>query len=293
MPQMHGSKGPHGGEGPHAGEGPHSGEGPHGGGVLQGIGVLVTRPEQQAMPLCRLLEAQGAHTLRLPAIDIKPVGNRRDMAASLGPLEDFDVIIFTSANAVRFGAALLDQQRNLCLGAVGGATARALNQAGYRVDVQPQGSLDSEGLLRHPRLEHPAGRRILLIKGRHGRPLLEQELNRRGAQVVTGEVYERVPSVPTAETLGAVLSHFNAGAVQVITAISVETAVNLLKLATPALREEFERVHWLVPGGRIAAAVRDLGVAAPLLEAQSAEDQDLLGALLRWRSGEFGAGSPA
>ncbi len=31
--------------------------------ALHGVGVLVTRPEQQAMPLCRLLEIQGASHL--------------------------------------------------------------------------------------------------------------------------------------------------------------------------------------------------------------------------------------
>src|ERR1700729_349334 len=143
--------------------------------ALHGVGVLVTRPEQQAMPLCRLLEIQGASTLRLPAIEIKAIGNRRDTAARLGALENFDVIIFTSANAVRFGASLLDQKRDLTLAAMGPATASALNQAGYRVQVQPAGSFDSESLLSHPRLERPTGRRILIIKGSNGRPLLEQE----------------------------------------------------------------------------------------------------------------------
>jgi uroporphyrinogen-III synthase len=99
--------------------------------ALHGVGVLVTRPEQQAAPLCRLLEIQGASTLRLPAIEIKAVGNRRHTAAELGALQDFDVIIFTSANAVRFGAPLLDQKRDLTLAAIGPATARALNQAGW------------------------------------------------------------------------------------------------------------------------------------------------------------------
>src|ERR1700731_5247285 len=105
--------------------------------ALHGVGVLVTRPEQQAMPLCRLLETQGATTLRLPVIEIKPSGNRRETAARLGALRDFDVIVFTSANAVRFGHPLLDQQRDLTLAAMGPATARALNQAGYRVALQP------------------------------------------------------------------------------------------------------------------------------------------------------------
>ena len=257
--------------------------------ALHGVGVLVTRPEQQAMPLCRLLEMHGASTLRFPALEIKPVGNRREMAAQLGPLEDFDVVIFTSANAVRFGAPLLDQKRDLCVAAIGPATARALNQAGYRVALQPHESFDSESLLRHPRLEHPAGRRILIIKGSNGRPFLEQELARRGALVVAADVYRRAPALPSDAALAGLFESFSAGAVQVITATSLEIAANLLELATPELRGEFARAHWLVPGGRVAKGVRELGLPAPLLLAESAEDQDLVAALLRWRSSASGA----
>jgi uroporphyrinogen-III synthase len=257
--------------------------------ALHGVGVLVTRPEHQAMPLCRLLELQGAATLRLPAIDIKPLGNWREIAARLGALEKFDVVIFTSANAVRFGAPLLDQKRGLTLAAIGPATARALNQAGYRVSMQPAGNFDSETLLLHPRLEHPAGRRILIVKGRDGRPFLQQELLRRGAQVETAAVYERLPAAPGAGVLAALQASFGAGQVQVITATSIEVAHNLLKIAAGALRDEFERVHWLVPGGRVAAGVREAGLSAPLLEADSAEDHALVAALVRWRSSASGA----
>jgi uroporphyrinogen-III synthase len=257
--------------------------------ALHGVGVLVTRPEQQAMPLCRLLEIQGASTLRLPAVVIKAAGKRRDIAARLGDVSNFDVIIFTSSNAVRFGAPLLDQKRGLTLAAIGPATARALNQAGYRVAVQPQATYDSESLLLHPKLEHPAGRRILIIKGGNGRPLLEQELSLRGALVVTADVYRRVPANPSRAVLASLLERFTAGAVQVITATSLEIAGNLLEMATAELRNQFELVHWLVPGERIAAGIRERGVSAPLLQAESAEDQDLVAALLRWRSSESGA----
>jgi len=132
------------------------------------------------MPLCRLLESHGASTLRLPAVEIQSRGDRRALAACLGPLEGFDLIIFTSANAVRFGAAFLEQKRDLTLAAIGPATARALNLAGYRVAVQPVGTTDSEGLLLHPRLEHLAGHRILIIKGSGGRQLLEEISARSG-----------------------------------------------------------------------------------------------------------------
>lgn len=256
---------------------------------LHGVGVLVTRPELQAMPLCRLLESLGATTLRLPTIDIKPLNDRRTLAGQIGVLENFDVIVFTSANAVRFGVSLLDQKRDLTLAAVGPATARALNQAGYRVAVQPGESFDSEALLAHPRLEHVTGHRILIIKGSHGRDLLQQELTRRGATVVCAEVYRRMPATPGVAVLESVQERFAAGELQVITATSLELGASLLKLAPPELRSEFERAHWLVPGARVASGLRELGLTAPLLQADSAEDQDLSAALIRWRSSVSGA----
>jgi uroporphyrinogen-III synthase len=270
---------------------------------LQGVGVLVTRPEFQAMPLCRLLESLGATTLRLPAIEIKPLKGRRALTEQLGALENFDVILFTSANAVRFGVSFLDQKRDLTLAALGPATSRALNQAGYRVAIQPGESFDSEGLLSHSRLERVAGHRILIIKGTHGRDLLQQELTRRGATVVCADVYERVPAIFGAAALEAVQERFAAGEMQVITATSLEIGAALLKLASiepgplessprdsaPSLRNEFERAHWLVPGERVAAGLRELGLKATLLRAESADDQDLAEALIRWRSSVSGA----
>ena len=74
---------------------------------LHGIGVLVTRPRQQAAALCRLLEAQGASVERFAAIEIEPIDERRGWAARFGDLHQFGLIIFTSSQRgeVRRGAA--------------------------------------------------------------------------------------------------------------------------------------------------------------------------------------------
>ncbi len=213
----------------------------------------------------------------------------RAAASSSARLHDFDIIIFTSANAVRFGVSFLDQKRDLTLAAIGPATARALNQAGYRVAVNPSDAFDTEGLLSHPKLAHVSGHRILVVKGSDGRQLLQQELTQRGATVAAVNVYERVPSRPGEAALARVLERFAADQMHVITATSLETGDALLNMATPPLRAEFERAHWLVPSERVASGLRGLGLEAPLLQAESAEDQDLVAALIRWRSSVSGA----
>lgn len=257
--------------------------------ALQGVGVLVTRPEHQAMPLCRMLGAEGADCLRLAAIEIKPVAGRHLLGEQLAALDSYDLIVFVSANAVRFGAALLAQKRDLPLAAVGPATLRALNQAGYRVSVLPENGYDSEGLLAHPRLQHLAGRRVLIVKGAGGRDLLATTLQGRGASVDFACVYERRPAAPGAAELAALAEEFARASVKVVTATSLEIGAQVLSLATPALRELFERAHWLVPSARVDAGLAELGLSAPRIVAASAEDQDLVTALLRWRSGESAA----
>ena len=243
------------------------------------------------MPLCRLLEAEGASSYRLPAIDIRPSGDREALRAAIGPLQNFDIIIFQSANAVRYGAPLLDQRRDLNLAAVGPATLRALNQAGYRVPILPADGFDSEGLLAHPRLKNLTGQRVLCVRGVGGRELLEQVLEERGAHITACAVYERRPSTPDQASLAAVGQLLQADALQVITATSLEIGASLLALraANPALLEALARLHWLVPSERIWAGLQAQGLNAPLLLAESADDQALVDALLRWRSSVSGA----
>ncbi|HLZ97684.1 MAG TPA: uroporphyrinogen-III synthase [Steroidobacteraceae bacterium] len=251
---------------------------------LQGVGVLVTRPEHQATPLCRLLESAGARVRRLPIIDVRPASDPSDVRRKVGAIDSFDLVVFTSANAVRFGSALLDPRRDVTLAAIGPATARVLGEAGWRAAVTPAGGFDSESLLSHPLLANPAGRRVLLVKGMGGRNLLETQLALRGAQVVVADVYKRERATHCDATLEALRDEFAAGNIQVVTATSVEIVAGLIDIATAALRRDFDRVHWLVPGDRVAAALRERGVAGPILKAGTAADQDLLAAVVRWRS---------
>ena len=155
----------------------------------------------------------------------------------------------------------------------------------------PGERFDSEGLLAHPRLQNLTGQRVLTIKGLGGRELLEQVLEQRGADVTACAVYERRPAIPSEEQLTQLEAQLQDGLLHVITATSLGVAESLLAMgsARPVLLGHFPRLHWLVPGQRIATGVRALGLAAPLLVAASAEDQALVDALIRWRSSVSGA----
>jgi uroporphyrinogen-III synthase len=123
-----------------------------------------------------------------------------------------------------------------------------------------------------------------LIKGADGRAALAQELTRRGAHVTAIDVYRRVPATPSAAELATVQAEFETGRLHVITATSLDVGKHLLELVPAQLHAQFQRAHWLVPGERVATGLRERGLRAPVLTAASAEDQDLVAALARWRS---------
>ncbi len=245
--------------------------------------MLVTRPEHQALPLCHLLESEGAVCHRFATTQVESSVDPR-LRAALGPLERYDLIVFVSANAVRFGLPLLGENRELELAALGPATARTLRDAGHSVAVEAAETIDSEGLLANPRFKDPRGRRFLLVKGRGGRDLLAAELTRRGAVVDAADVYMRRRASPSATELAQLEALFASKRIQVITATSLEIGSNLLGLVTPAVREAVDRTLWLVASERIGSGLRQIGLVAPLLQAASAQDQDLVDALLAWHA---------
>jgi uroporphyrinogen III methyltransferase / synthase len=114
---------------------------------LCGRRVVVTRATEQAHELAHSLEALGADVLLLPTVSFAAVEDSQALDASLRHLGEFDWILFTSQNAVRFFSqrirelgldlAKLQAPRPL-VGAVGPATATAAKSEGFRVDAVPK-----------------------------------------------------------------------------------------------------------------------------------------------------------
>jgi len=251
--------------------------------ALEGLGVLVTRPEPQAGPLARRLASEGARVYRLPAIELLPRDDRARQRAALGPIDRFHWIVFVSANAVRFGAALLEGRRDLKLAAVGPATAAALNHAGFRVALVPQGGYDSEHLLESPEFRHVQGQRVLIVRGDSGRELLADVLEARGAEIQYAEVYERRCARPVPGAVAAVEAEWARGAIDVVTATSGELLRCLYEILSPQGRALLGKSVLLVGGARIGAVARQIGIAGPMVVASRPDDDGLVDALLKWR----------
>jgi len=251
---------------------------------LAGVGVLVTRPEHQAHHLCRLVEAEGGSAILFPALDIHAAPDRPASRAMVGPVDRYSLIVFVSANAVRFGSDLVGQRRDLRIAAIGRATAQALNAAGLRVSIIPKGGSDSETLLAAPELQHMAGQRVLIVRGRGGRELLGDTFTARGAEVVYAEVYERQPARPSRERLGEIEELWRHGGIDVYTATSSELLESLVGLVTPRCRELMDSTALLTGAARVADRAARLGLGSPVILAGAPDDEALVEALIAWNA---------
>ena len=167
---------------------------------LAGRTVVVTRPRGQAGGLAALLEQDGARVLFCPVIEIVPVELTDELRAAIARLDTYETVIFTSANGVTaFCERLRDCGREPAalaaaeLVAIGPATALALEERGLLPSLVPEEYV-AEGVIAalDARARRLTGRRVLLPRARQARPVLPDELRRRGATVDVVTVYDTV-----------------------------------------------------------------------------------------------------
>ncbi len=248
--------------------------------------VLVTRPTGQGDSLCRAIAGRGWPVHHLPLLELQPLAALpAQQRARVLALDEFQHIIFVSANAVRFGMATIENYwPQLPVGlhwyAVGEGTARALAGHGVRAQV-PGSEMSSEGLLQLPGLCQVQGQRVLLVKGAGGRGLLADELTRRGARVETLACYRRCAPRYAVGEFAAALQRWQIGVVLIS---SGEGLDNMLALLDQAETSKLQSVTLLLPSVRVAAAAAAAGFRHRVV-ADNASDEAMLRALAQWQSG--------
>jgi uroporphyrinogen-III synthase len=216
----------------------------------------------------------------VPTIEIGPPSSFAELDAALASLPDFDLIAFTSANAVgafhervRFLGITAAPSR---IAAVGPATARALEAIGLHADVMPATyTAEALGATLAP---GASGLRILLVLAEGAPAILRDALAVAGAAVTIAAAYSnRIPEA----SLAAVTSLFSDAASypDAVTFTSASTAANLVALLDAA--------GLALPAGVIRAsigpitsrALRELGLP-PQVEAAESTIPALVAALV-------------
>ena len=238
---------------------------------LSGRRILITRAPHQASQLAERLSALGAIPIVIPTIEIAPPASFATLDASLAALSGFDLVAFTSANAVE-----AFQQRAQLLGiapaprriaVVGPATARAVDTTGLHADLFPP-TFTAESLaqtiIQTVLCEVPSAR-ILLVLAEQAPATLHSALAAAGASVTVAAAYSnRVAQTSLAEV--AALFAETEKVPDAVTFTSASTVRNLVALLDAAGHALPASVLRASIGPITSRALRDLGLP-PHMEA--------------------------
>lgn len=251
--------------------------------ALADKGIVVTRPAQQGEALCAALAAAGARVIRFPTIEILGPADPQALAAVIDRLDEFDLAVFVSPNAVRAAMQAIRARRcwpaTLRAATIGRGGERELARHGIAGVIAPA-RFDSEALLAMAELQAVAGRRVVIFRGDGGRELLGATLRARGATVEYAACYRRALPQTDATLL---LTAWDRGQIDAVTVTSSEGLHNLIALLGAAGRAGLARTPVFVPHPRIEDAARTAGCSRVVLTAQG--DDGLLEGLAAW----FGA----
>ena len=243
---------------------------------LAGLNILVTRPRDQAYALALAIEQAGGTALLFPLLEIEPVQDTQTLQQQVARIDQIDLAIFISPNAVQYGMDAISTFSTLPpalkIATIGQGSAAALRERGVTDIITPGERFDSEGLL--ALLPQVDGWRVMIFRGDGGRELLGDTLKARGATVEYVTCYRRSKPQGPASTL------LQADAITITSSEALRYLHQMI--ATPEYRHLLKTPLFL-PQPRIFELAQQQGwTRAQLTEAG---DTGLLSALMQYRFG--------
>jgi uroporphyrinogen-III synthase len=230
---------------------------------LDGKRIVVTRAIEQARGLKDSLEKLGAIVLLVPAVSFSEPADSSALDGTIRSLDEFDWILFTSANAVRFfanrckklGRAFTEGKRPCCA-AVGPVTASAAAAEGFTIDYVAKEFLGTA--LAWELNASLVGKRVLLPRSERAGRELPDALKSGGAEVIEVVAY-RTGGVGAADP--AVMEALREARVDVVSFFSPSAVENLRgELGADVLSRLASKVALAAVGPVTATALRKAGL---------------------------------
>lgn len=200
-------------------------------GVLTGLRIVITRAAHQAEDLARPLREHGAEPVLLPLIAIGPPRDGAPLEEAAAHANDYDWIIFSSANAI---SAFTHQLRHPAgtlkarIATVGSATRHAAEEHGFTVTATPE-EFVAESLLQALTAESLKNCRILIPTAAVTRDVIAPELRRRGARVDVIEAYRNLLPPEAAQQASQIFRHPYPDWVTLASSSAAHNLVHLIK----------------------------------------------------------------
>jgi len=234
---------------------------------LFGKRILVTRAEHQAKELSQLLLSRGAMPVGMPVIEISLPRSWRELDRAIRNLPSYGWTVFTSVNAVeifwkRLYALELDSRwlADAKIGAIGPATAGALEERGIHPDYVPE-VYTSQGFLAGLKKKDISGCKVLLPRADIADNEISDGLANLGAEIHQVTAYRTTAATGAALQAKQLLSR---GEIDVITFTSASTVNNLLAILGQKW-EVIKQAKLACIGPKTAAVLTEKGIKADIV----------------------------
>ncbi|MBM4176261.1 MAG: TetR family transcriptional regulator [Ignavibacteria bacterium] len=200
---------------------------------LDGKTILLTRTLSQSDESSLLFTSAGAKVIVLPTLKIVPPSSWKKCDDAIKDILEFDSIIFSSVNAVRWFLKRLEyHELKLDLSAydviaVGPKTEAECKTQGIHVSFVPK-EFSSIGVINEIKGQNIIGKRFLIPHSEIGRPELVDELTKLGALPVSVPVYDVV--VPEPNEIEDSISQLKVNTIDLYVFTSPSTFVNYLEI---------------------------------------------------------------
>jgi len=246
--------------------------------------ILLTRPEGVSNKLYNRINAAGGRAIHLPSMVITPLLNAGEAGQLPERLQDFDVLIFVSRNAVKYASELMpdivSQAADKKIFAIGTGTREELQGIGLSNVSYTDSNTGSDALLDMRELQPArlANTKIMILRGVGGRGILGDELLARGAKVQYVELYRRaMPDIGPATMKHIWLSEQP----DAVLVTSAEGLRNLLEMTGAEERPLFLNTRLVVISQRLKDVAESCGFTATIKVAEGYSDDDFMLALVK------------
>ncbi|HXN07949.1 MAG TPA: uroporphyrinogen-III C-methyltransferase [Nitrospiria bacterium] len=204
---------------------------------LFGKKILITRSKDQAKDFSDLLFYYGAEPVVFPLISLVPPDSWEELDRAIGQIGEYDWMIFSSINGVRFFMDRLRAQgldvralHRIKICAIGSATAGGLAEWGLKPDLVPE-SFQGESVADAFRRFDIRGLRFLIPRAQKAREVLPETLLKMGARVDLAAAYRNVRPEDDGAAVRKMLSRKE---IAVVTFTSSSTVDSFMELFSPA-----------------------------------------------------------
>ncbi len=229
---------------------------------LAGKRIVITRAESQSAEFADMIREAGAIPILFPTIQIEPIPNNVELDSALQHLDQYDWVVFTSANGVRLVLDRMEQLgvpvtalNNYHIAVIGPGTGILLRERKIRIDLLPDEYVAEAIVQVLLTKKMVTGKRFLLLRADIARPTLREQLIEQGAIVSEVPVYHTIKGNPTPEAYAAL----RAG-VDMITFTSSSTVRFFFELLGDEAKSVAHKANIICIGPITEKTARDMGL---------------------------------